>query len=59
MNYQPTVYQFQITVLVAGSIVEQYTRRLTQCEAWRWGNEESDRLAQMYADWRLRVECVA
>lgn len=54
--YQPAVYQFRLTVIIDGSICEQYTRWMTQAEAWVWAREKGAEMREMYADYRVKVE---
>ena len=51
-------YQFRITIIIGGAEQEQYTERMTQDRAWHMMRDEGAELAQMYADWRIRVEQV-
>lgn len=51
-------YQFRITIIVNGAMQEQYTRRMTQAQVWREMQSESAGLAEMYADYRVKVEQV-
>ena len=51
-------YVFRFTIIVNGIAQEQYTERMTQARAWRMMQSESAELAQMYSDWRMRVEQV-
>jgi len=53
-----TTYQFRITIIINGATQEQYTERMTQASAWRMMQSESAELAQMYSDYRIRVEQV-
>lgn len=51
-------YLFRITITVNGAEQEQYTRRMTQAQAWREMQTESAELAELYTDWRVKVEQV-
>lgn len=53
-----TTHLFRITIIIGGIAQEQYTERMTQASAWRMTQNESAELAQMYADWRVKVEQV-
>ena len=53
-----TTYLFRFTIIVNGTAQEQYTERMTQAHAWRMMQSESAELAQMYSDYRVRVEQV-
>lgn len=56
--YQPVVYQFRFTVIIAGCVQSVDTERMTQAEAWSMSGRVSAELAQVYADYAVRVECV-
>ena len=59
MIYAQQVYQFRLTIIIEGAVSEQYAAQMTQAEAWSEAQGISGGLAQMYADYRVRVEYVS